>query len=77
MAGIPVLVRRLHRELRIRPFRGELLGMGVADLFGIRSPRLILPEKLVVRLPQGGLLAVVALVERIRVDGRDSVAVRF
>src|SRR5665213_4253433 len=61
--GFSALVRRLDRKFRIRPFGGELLCMGVADLFGIRSARLILTEEFVIRLPQCGLLAVVALIE--------------
>src|SRR5712671_345976 len=75
--GAASLVGRLHWKFRVRPLCRELLGVGIADLFGIRSPRLVLPEKLVVRFPQCRLAAMIALVVRIRVDSRDSVAVRF
>ena len=69
------LARPLHGEFRRRPLRGEFVGVGVADLLGIRSACLMLTEEFVVRLPQRRLTAMIAEIFRIRVNGGDSVSV--
>jgi hypothetical protein len=55
----------------------ELLSVLVAYLFGVGPALLVFAEHLIIRLPQGGLAAAVAEVERIGVDRGNAVSVGF